>query len=161
MTERGRGVHSVDWSPLTISGSPHTVVLEGSTKKTVGELFLIRFLLHTRCPKELREERQPEKRLLVFGGDVHTGNRQLGTHRRSRVIELLDALEVGDVLKLEGVGHIHLLPDVLVHHVDVRLINPADGVFFILRSGGSSGVCLLSTSVLKSRPTRRYRELAW
>lgn len=47
-------------------------------------------------------------------------------HRRSRVVELVDALEVGDVLELEGVGHVHLLPDVLVHHVDVRLVNSAE-----------------------------------
>lgn len=46
-------------------------------------------------------------------------------HRRSGVVKLVDALEVGDVLELEGVGHVHLLPDVLVHHVDVRLVNSA------------------------------------
>lgn len=49
----------------------------------------------------------------------------LFAHRGPGVVELFDALEVGDVLELEGVGHVHLLPDVLVHHVDVRLVNPA------------------------------------
>ena len=45
------------------------------------------------------------------------------SYRRPRVVELVDALEVGDVLELERVGHVHLLPDVLVHHVDVRLVD--------------------------------------
>lgn len=38
---------------------------------------------------------------------------------------MLDALEVGDVLELERIGHVHLLADVLVHHVDVSLVNSA------------------------------------
>lgn len=46
-------------------------------------------------------------------------------YRRSGVVKLVDALEVGDVLELEGVRHVHLLPDVLVHHVDVRLVHSA------------------------------------
>lgn len=53
---------------------------------------------------------------------------------------MVDALEVGDVLELERVGNVHLLTDVLVHHVDVRLVHSFILFFRSLICGGGGWV---------------------